>query len=82
MCLFHKISFKRKYVKFDDTEQRWYSENYPDDPSLIESKGKGHKKENDNGENKKRTKKKSNQKRLPLTSTAETVGDHFMNPLS
>ena len=25
----------RKYVKFDTAEQKWYSENYPDDPSLI-----------------------------------------------
>ena len=30
-----------KYIKFDDTEQKWYSENYPDDSSLIVDKGQG-----------------------------------------
>ena len=27
-----------KYIKFDDTEQKWYSENYPDDP-IVEGQG-------------------------------------------
>lgn len=33
LCIY-SIKFNlRKYVKFDETEQKWYSENYPDDPS-------------------------------------------------
>ena len=29
----------RKYVKFDDSEQKWYSENYPNDP-IVDKEGR------------------------------------------
>src|SRR4029079_19237618 len=34
LCVY-SIKFNlRKYVKFDEDEQKWYSETYPDDPSF------------------------------------------------
>ena len=39
LCVYSiKYHLRDKYVKFDTAEQKWYSENYPDDPSLIEKK--------------------------------------------
>ena len=34
LCVYSIKFHLSKYVKFDDNEQKWYSENYPDDPSL------------------------------------------------
>ena len=38
LCVYSiKYHLREKYVKFDDGEQRWYSETYPDDPSLAQA---------------------------------------------
>ena len=37
LCVYSiKFHLRDKYVKFDTVEQKWYSENYPDDPSLVD----------------------------------------------
>lgn len=33
LCVYSIKYHLRKFIKFDDVEQKWYSENYPDDPS-------------------------------------------------
>lgn len=33
LCVYSIKYHLRKFIKFDDAEQKWYSENYPDDPS-------------------------------------------------
>jgi hypothetical protein len=38
LCVYSIKYNLRKYVKFDDAEQKWYSEKYPDDPSINSSK--------------------------------------------
>ena len=40
LCVYSIKYHLRKYVKFDTNEQEWYSENYPDDPSVIVDKGR------------------------------------------
>ena len=36
LCVYSiKYHLREKYVKFNDSEQKWYSKNYPDDPSLV-----------------------------------------------
>ena len=41
LCVYSIKFHLRKFVKFDDTEQKWYSKNYPDDPSLVVDKKTG-----------------------------------------
>ncbi len=38
LCVYSIKYHLRKFIKFDDDEQEWYSENYPNDPSLIVDK--------------------------------------------
>ena len=33
LCVYSIKYNLQKYIKFDEAEQEWYSENYPDDPS-------------------------------------------------
>ena len=35
LCVYSIKYHLRRYVKFDTAEQKWYSENYPNDPSLA-----------------------------------------------
>jgi hypothetical protein len=39
LCVYSLKYHLRKYIKFDDDEQKWYSENFPDDPSNPKSDG-------------------------------------------
>jgi predicted HTH domain antitoxin len=57
LCVYSIKYHLRKYVKFDDAEQKWYSENYPNDPGL-ESKNKDKRKASDNEEDDEKTKPK------------------------
>ncbi len=41
LCVYSIKYHLWKYIKFNDTEQKWYSENYPDDPSLSVDKEQG-----------------------------------------
>jgi hypothetical protein len=38
LCVYSIKHHLRKYVQFDDDEQEWYSENYPNDPGLDKNK--------------------------------------------
>ena len=62
LCVYSIKYHLRKYVNFDDTEQKWYSEAYPDDPSLIViaeiGKDKGQKSSKGRSSNNKDEKKK------------------------
>ena len=54
LCVYSiKFHLRDKYVKFDTVEQKWYSENYPDDPSLVADTREG----KDNEEEKTKPKK-------------------------
>ena len=71
LCVYSIKYHLRKYIKFDDIEQKWYSKNYPDDPSLDKDKRKVQ--ESDNKEDDEKTKPKkiainkySGNGRLPL----------------
>ena len=44
LCVYSIKYHLRKYVKFDDDEQEWYSDNYPNDPGLDKTKEKEKKK--------------------------------------
>lgn len=62
-----KFNLRDKFVTFDTADQEWYSENYPNDPGLVDkdkSKGKGHKKQSrDNEEN---DDEKTKPKKIPI----------------
>ena len=47
LCVYSIKYHLRKYVKFDDTEQKWYSETYPNDPSIEQKKEQKDTKEKD-----------------------------------
>ena len=38
LCVYSIKHHLRKYVQFNDDEQEWYSENYPNDPGLVKNK--------------------------------------------
>ena len=40
LCVYSIKYHLRRFVKFDTAEQKWYSENYPNDPVLIADKDK------------------------------------------
>ena len=41
LCVYSIKYNLQKYIKFDEAEQEWYSENYPDDPSGKDEEGNG-----------------------------------------
>ena len=76
LCVYSIKYHLRKYVKFDTTEQKWYSKNYSDDPSLEQKRQKQRtqtKRSKDKEEDEEKTKPKkiainkySGNGRLPL----------------
>ena len=70
LCVYSiKYHLRDKHVKFDTAEQKWYSENYPDDPSLLKQQSDGKDEEDDDEKTKPKKisiNKYSGNGRLPL----------------
>ncbi len=76
LCVYSIKYHLRKYIEFNDTEQKWYSENYPDDPSLVDkSKGKGQE-ERDTEDEKEKKKTKAE---IFLDAAAENINKLFVD---
>ena len=81
LCVYSIKYHLRKYVKFDDTEQKWYSETYPNDPSIEQKKEQKDTKEKDKSKDEGEPKRKkiainkySGNGRLPFHESV-VIGD-------